>query len=114
VPTLLYAFYVVFWFIALSLLCTAGIPRPYQLQSIICGEVKKAIKLSTEAKYMGAALEKKGPIAGTKGQNGFFVTSVDGEAANNSEKQWWGYPNVYWSAYCSFCQYLHSLIVKQN
>ena len=51
----------------------------------------KTIKLNTDAKYLGAALEKKGLIAVTKGQSGLSVTSVDGEAANDSEKQWWGF-----------------------
>ena len=51
----------------------------------------KTIKLNTDAKYLGAALEKKGLIAVTKGHNGLSVTSVDGEAANDSEKQWWGF-----------------------
>ena len=51
----------------------------------------KTLKITTDAKYLGAALEKKELVKGTEGQYGLFVTSVDGEAANDSEKQWWGF-----------------------
>ncbi len=51
----------------------------------------RTLKITTDAEYLGAALEKKGLIKGNKGQSGFIVYSVDGESADENEKQWWGF-----------------------
>jgi len=51
----------------------------------------KTLQITSNAEFLGAALEKKGLIKLTKGQSGLLVSSVDGEAANENEKQWWGF-----------------------
>ena len=38
-----------------------------------------------------AALEQENLIEGTESQYGLYVTSVDGEAADESKQEWWGY-----------------------
>ena len=45
----------------------------------------------TDAEYLRAALEQENLIEGTESQYGLYVTSVDGEAADDSKQEWWGY-----------------------
>lgn len=45
----------------------------------------------TDAEYLRAALEQENLIEGTESQYGLYVTSVDGEAADESKQEWWGY-----------------------
>ena len=47
--------------------------------------------VSTDAEYLRAALEQEGLIAGTEDEYGLWLTTVDGETADESEQQWWGY-----------------------
>ena len=47
--------------------------------------------VSTDAEYLRAALEPEGLIAGIEAEYGLWVTTVDGETADESAQQWWGY-----------------------
>ena len=46
----------------------------------------------TDAEYLRAALEQENLIEGTESQYGLYVTSVDGEAADESKQEWCGQP----------------------
>lgn len=47
--------------------------------------------IHTDAEYLRAALEPEGLIAGIEAEYGLWVTTVDGETADESAQQWWGY-----------------------
>lgn len=51
----------------------------------------KEFKYKTDAEYLSEVLLDKKLIEGTEGQYGLFVTTVDGETADDSKQQWWGY-----------------------
>ena len=51
----------------------------------------RAILIYTDAEYLRAALEQENLIEGTESQYGLYATSVDGEAADESKQEWWGY-----------------------
>lgn len=52
---------------------------------------EKTISLKTDAEYIRGALEPEGIIAGTDEEYGMWVVTVDGETADDSLQQWWGY-----------------------
>ncbi len=54
-------------------------------------ESKKEFKYKTDAEYLSEVLLEKKLIEGETGQYGLFVTTVDGEKADDSKQQWWGY-----------------------
>ena len=43
----------------------------------------------TDEAYLGAVIEAEGLVEGTDGDYGLFITSVDGETADDSKEQWW-------------------------
>ena len=43
----------------------------------------------TDAAYLGEVLVKEAIADGEDGQHGLFITSADGEAADDSRQQWW-------------------------
>jgi hypothetical protein len=45
--------------------------------------------IQTKAENLGQALKDEKLIAGTESEYGFFVTAVDGLAADDSKQQWW-------------------------
>ncbi len=45
----------------------------------------------TDAEYLRGALEQEDLIEGTESEYGLYVLTVDGETADESEQQWWGY-----------------------
>ena len=47
--------------------------------------------ISTDAEYLRAALEQEELIAGVEAEYGLWLTTVDGETADESAQQWWGY-----------------------
>lgn len=51
----------------------------------------RTVSISTDAMYLGEALEQEGLIKGIEGEYGLFVTEVDGEYADEGKKQWWVY-----------------------
>ena len=51
----------------------------------------RTITIKTDAGYLRGALEQEKLISGENSQYGFFITVMDGEAADESRQQWWGY-----------------------
>jgi hypothetical protein len=51
----------------------------------------KTVKITSNSEFLGSALEKNGLIKLSKSQSGLLISTVDGESANESEKQWWGF-----------------------
>lgn len=47
--------------------------------------------IRTEEEYLRGALEQEGLIDGTEGEYGLYVLTVDGETADETQQQWWGY-----------------------
>lgn len=54
------------------------------------GETKD-FSYSSDEEYLGTILTEEGLIEGEQSQYGLFVTTVDGETADDSKQQWWGY-----------------------
>lgn len=52
------------------------------------GSVKE-FAISTDSENLRGALEQEGLISGEEGAYGLFVTSIDGEEADDSLNQWW-------------------------
>ena len=50
---------------------------------------EKSFVYQTDAEYLGEALRENQLVEGTEGPYGLFITSVDGEAADESRQQWW-------------------------
>lgn len=50
---------------------------------------RKEFTLSTDAQTLREALEQEGLIEGSDSEFGMFVTTVDGETADDSQRQWW-------------------------
>ena len=45
----------------------------------------------TDAEYLSGALEQEDLIEGTESEYGLYVATVDGETADDSKQEWWGY-----------------------
>ena len=52
---------------------------------------EKEFFLETEAEYLGQAMLESGLLEGEDGQYGLYILAVDGEFADESKQQWWGY-----------------------
>ena len=52
---------------------------------------EKSFSFSTDAEYLRAALEAESLISGTESTYGLWVDTVDGEKADDSLLQWWGF-----------------------
>ena len=50
---------------------------------------EKEFPLSTTADTLGEALEAEGLIAGEESSYGLFITTVDGETADDANQEWW-------------------------
>lgn len=50
---------------------------------------KNQFNIATDAEYLREALENAKLISGDESQYGLFVTTVDGEKADDSEQEWW-------------------------
>lgn len=48
-------------------------------------------EITTEAEFLRGAMEQEGLIAGTDGEYGMYVMTVDGETVDESNQEWWGY-----------------------
>ena len=51
----------------------------------------KTFEITTNDEYARDALESAGIISGEKSTYGLWITTVDGETADESLQQWWGY-----------------------
>lgn len=50
---------------------------------------EKEFPVSTTADTLGEALEAEGLISGEESSYGLFITTVDGETADDSKQEWW-------------------------
>lgn len=48
-----------------------------------------AFQYQTDAEYLGDVLTENGLVEGTESTYGLFITTVDGETADESLQQWW-------------------------
>lgn len=51
----------------------------------------KTFTHSTDQEYLRGALEEMGIVEGEESTYGMWVTAIDGETADESKQQWWGY-----------------------
>lgn len=49
----------------------------------------KEFEISTGSENLRGALEQEGLISGEEGAYGLFVTNIDGETADDTQRQWW-------------------------
>ena len=47
--------------------------------------------ITTDEEYLRGALEQEDLIEGTESEYGLYVLTVDGETADESKQEWWGY-----------------------
>lgn len=52
-------------------------------------ESSKDFVCQTDEAYLGDVLKAEKLVEGTEGEFGLFITSVDGEKADDSKEQWW-------------------------
>lgn len=52
-------------------------------------QTAKTFEFHTDAAYLGEVLEAEQLVEGDMGQFGLFITSADGEKADDSKQQWW-------------------------
>ena len=50
---------------------------------------EKTFDYTTDAEYLGQVLEENQLASGTEGAYGTFITTVDGETADEAKEQWW-------------------------
>lgn len=51
----------------------------------------RTLTLHTDAAYLRGAMEEQSLIGGTEGEFGLYLLTVDGETADESKQEWWGY-----------------------
>ena len=57
---------------------------------VIHGDGSQAgFQYRTDAEYLGDVLAENGLAEGTEGPYGLFITTVDGETADEARQQWW-------------------------
>lgn len=47
--------------------------------------------ISTDAEYLGEAMQEQGLLEGEDGPYGLYVLTIDGETVDESNQEWWGY-----------------------
>ncbi len=52
-------------------------------------ETEEMFVYDTDVEYLGEVLLGDGLVSGEDGQFGLFITTVDGETADESKQQWW-------------------------
>ena len=58
--------------------------------TVVHGDLSSDVfTVRTDAEYLGEALTAEGLIEGEQGQFGMFISSVDGEKADDAAQQWW-------------------------
>lgn len=50
---------------------------------------EKVFEYDTDETYLAPVLTEEGLVEGTEGQYGLFITTVDGEEADESKEEWW-------------------------
>lgn len=57
---------------------------------VVHGDGSEAtFQYQTDAEYLGDVLTENGLVEGTESSYGLFITTVDGETADDSLQQWW-------------------------
>lgn len=57
---------------------------------VVHGDGSEAtFQYQTDAEYLGEVLTENGLVEGTESSYGLFITTVDGETADESLQQWW-------------------------
>lgn len=57
---------------------------------VVHGDGSEAtFQYQTDAEYLGDVLTENGLVEGTESSYGLFITTVDGETADESLQQWW-------------------------
>lgn len=57
---------------------------------VVHGDGSQAtFQYQTDAEYLGDVLTENGLVEGTESSYGLFITTVDGETADDSLQQWW-------------------------
>ncbi len=51
----------------------------------------KVFNIKTDAEYLREALDQEQLVAGNETEYGLWVTTVDGETADDAKQEWWGY-----------------------
>ncbi len=70
-------------------------PKPQEgsknitIDIIIEDEVAKTVNISTDAEYLKEALDEVSLVEGNESEYGFYITSVDGRAADDGNQEWW-------------------------
>ena len=52
---------------------------------------EKVFTYHTDEEYLGTVLVDEGLVEGEQSDYGLYIKAVDGETADESEQQWWGY-----------------------
>ena len=50
-----------------------------------------SFEYDTDEEFLRGVLEGEGLISGSESEYGLFVETVDGETADDSQQQWWGF-----------------------
>ena len=51
----------------------------------------KTFEIKTDEEFLRGALEQENLVAGNETEYGLYVLTVDGETADESQQEWWGY-----------------------
>lgn len=63
--------------------------KQIQVTVIHGDETEKVFEYDTDAQYLGEVLKNEKLVEGEDGEYGLFITTVDGEQADDSKQQWW-------------------------
>ena len=53
--------------------------------------MEKNFIINTDEEYLRGALEQEELVSGNETEFGLYLLTVDGETADESKQQWWGY-----------------------
>lgn len=51
----------------------------------------KTYEIKTDEEFLRGALEQEDLVEGTESDYGLWITTVDGETADDAQEQWWGF-----------------------
>lgn len=63
--------------------------KDVKVEVVYADETTKTFKIKTNEEFLRGALEQENLIAGTDGEFGLFVLTVDGVTAKESNQEWW-------------------------
>ena len=52
-------------------------------------QTEKVFEYDTDEEYLGPVVTKDGLVEGEEGEFGLFITTVDGETADEAKQEWW-------------------------